>query len=90
MPEGITMKSYLITFRSVTFAQKAQRALGKAGIDCHLIRTPKALSRKGCGYCLQFRPDKIRPAKQLLDDQGLDYGKCYGIRPDGGMDEVLL
>ncbi len=84
------MKSYLITFRSVTFAQKAQWACKRADIGCFLRRTPKELSRRGCGYCLQLRPDKITAAKDLLDREKMDYGKCYGIREDGRLEEVWL
>ncbi|MBP3478347.1 MAG: DUF3343 domain-containing protein, partial [Oscillospiraceae bacterium] len=43
------MKYYYITFRSVTFAQKAERALKRAGMDCTMQRTPRELSQRGCG-----------------------------------------
>ncbi len=82
------MKGYLITFRSVTFAQKAQRAVSRAGFDCQLLRTPRALSGRGCGYCLRFRPDRFIPARAMLDAQGLVYQNCYGIYADGHMEAV--
>lgn len=84
------MKSYLITFRSVTFAQKAQRALKRADIGCVLQRTPKELSRRGCGYCLRIRPGEVISARDLLETEGVDYGKCYGVREDGSIEEVRL
>ena len=84
------MRNDLITFRSVTFAQKAQRTFKGADIESVLQRTPKELSRRGCGYCLRIRPDKIALAKGLLETEGLEFGKCYGIREDGGIEEVRL
>lgn len=82
------MKYYYITFRSVTFAQKAERALKRAGMDCTMQRTPRELSQRGCGYCLKLRPGVVFQAKQLLDTEKLDYGKVYGIRSDGGIEEM--
>ena len=48
-------QDWLITFRSVTLAQKGERALKQAEIFCSLQRTPKMLSERGCGYCLRIR-----------------------------------
>ena len=47
--------NWLITFRSVTFAQKGEKALKNGGISCQLQRTPKLLSERGCGYCLRMQ-----------------------------------
>lgn len=84
------MKFYYITFRSVTFAQKADRSLKRAGMDCVMQRTPKELSQRGCGYCLKLRPAQVFTAKHLLDSEKLDYGKVYGVRNDGGIEEMHL
>ena len=84
------MKYYYITFRSVTFAQKAERALKRAGMDCVMQRTPKELSQRGCGYCLKLRPGLVIQAKQRLDADGVEYGKFYGVRGDGSFEEMHL
>ena len=34
------MKFFYITFRSVTYAQRGERTLQKAGLRCTLLRTP--------------------------------------------------
>ena len=57
---------WLITFRSVTFAQRAQSQLKKAGIDSSIQRTPAALSDRGCGYCLQLRQWEIGQTLEKL------------------------
>ena len=79
---------WLITFRSITAAQKGERLLKKAGIDCTmqrneifcgLQRTPKQLSERGCGYCLRVRAEQGMAAVGLLREQQLPYGKVYRL-----------
>ena len=84
------MKNYMITFRSVTYAQKGERVLKGAGIDCGLRRTPKALTGKECGYCLQIRPGDIWGAVEALQRAQVPFGKVFGIDYDGGFEELTL
>ena len=49
------MKFYYVTFRSVTHGQRGEQLLKSQGIRCHLLRTPKWMESKGCGYSLQVR-----------------------------------
>lgn len=65
---------WLITFRSVTFAQRGQARLRKAGIDSSIQRTPAGLSDRGCSYCLRLRQWDISQAVQLLGDS---YSKVF-------------
>ena len=81
---------WLITFRSVTYAQKGEHYLKKAGISCALQRTPKELSRRGCGYCLRLQGlDAIKAVEQLQEAR-LPYEKVYAIQIDGRPEERLL
>jgi hypothetical protein len=81
---------WLITFRSVTYAQKGERHLKKAGIPCTLQRTPKELSKRGCGYCLRLQGrDAIRAAEYLQQAQ-LPYEKMYAIQDNGRPEERVL
>ena len=80
----------LITFRSVTFAQKGERVLQKAGIDCTLQRTPKELSKQGCGYCLRVRAKDVMNAVELLRENQVSYGKTYALKGDGRPEERVL
>lgn len=70
---------WLITFRSVNFAQKGERKLKGAGIHCLLQRTPKELSERGCGYCLRLRSADVQAALQILQENRLSYGKVYAL-----------
>lgn len=71
------MRMDFITFRSITPAQRGQRVLASAGIECTLQRTPKQLAQQGCGYCLRLRPGEVVRAVALLREHGLPFSKVY-------------
>ena len=74
---------YLITFRSITFAQRAQVALKRIGIENRLQRTPRTLSSRGCGYCLLLEGRDALAAVEILRPQDVDFGKVYAITATG-------
>lgn len=84
------MKNQFITFRSVTFAQRGERILKQAGIDCVLRRTPKAMTKQGCGYSLQLRERDAAEAIVLLQNAQLPMGKVYTMGIDGVAQEKVL
>ena len=57
---------YLITFRSVTYAQRGERLLNRWGERCSLKRTPRWVEERGCGYSLRLQTDDIERAVTLL------------------------
>ena len=81
---------WLITFRSVTFAQKGERQLKKAGITCTMQRTPKELSERGCGYCLRIPGRNAMEAVEILREKQVSFGKVYAITEDGRPEERIL
>lgn len=81
---------WMITFRSVTYAQRGQRALQRAGIRNQLHRTPRDLSERGCGYCLRLRGWEAPKAVEVLRQEGISYEKLYAIREDGTPQERAL
>ena len=84
------MKFYYITFRSVTFAQRGEKALSSAGIRCTLLRTPRWMEEQGCGYCLRLWTEDPMPALQLLRRNRILMRKIYAQRNDGQLEEMLL
>lgn len=73
----------LILFRSVTYAQRGQRALQRQGIPAELRRAPLDHTERGCAYALRIpRRDKNR-AEAALKAEGIDFGKVL-IPSDGG------
>lgn len=81
---------WLITFRSVTFAQRGERALRTRGVQCVIQRTPKKLTERGCGYCLRLRASDVPGAVEILRREKLQYEKLYALAEDGTTEERIL
>ena len=71
------MKQYMITFRSVTYAQRGEQSLGKRGISVSLGRTPKWMEQQGCGYGLKLRASNIQDAALALAQDGVEIGRAH-------------
>ena len=84
------MHVYFITFRSVTYAQRAERLLRRGSIDCQLQRTPRWMEEQGCGYCLVIRRGGIMQAVQLLQQNHVQYRKIYQQGEADTVKEVVL
>ena len=81
---------YLITFRSVTYAQRGERVLNRAGERARVQRTPRWMEEQGCGYSLRVQTGSISRVVSLLRAEQLPMGKVYLRREDGGLEEVSL
>ncbi len=73
------MKQYMITFRSVTYAQRGERSLTKRGISCTVGRTPKWMEQQGCGYGLRLR-GSVEAAVETLRRDGIAWRKVYVLQ----------
>ena len=68
------MEYYMIIARSVTYAQRIERELKRAGIRAFLFRAPLELTGgAGCSYAVRVAPDVISPACRLLQVAGLEF-----------------
>lgn len=83
------MDACLITFRSVTPAQRGESALRREGISCTVQRTPKALADQGCGYSLRLPFPQLHRATEILRQRGIIYRKTYCMQ-NGNPEEVRL
>lgn len=81
---------WLITFRSVTYAQRGEQALHRHGIDCHLRRTPKELSARGCSYCLSLSGRNAQVAVELLREKEVPFERVYAQSRTGRMEERMV
>ena len=81
------MDMIFITFRSITLAQRGERTLRTGGVDCALMRTPKWMENKGCGYCLRLRAGNESRAVSLLARDRVPYNKIYPQNADGSLEE---
>lgn len=84
------MEFCLITFRSVTPAQRGESLLKRQGITCSLQRTPRVLADKGCGYSLRLRRLDLDRSLELLRQRGIAFRKAYCMTSDGSPEEISL
>ncbi len=84
------MKVYFITFRSVTYAQRGERLMNRAGLRCSVQRTPRWMEEQGCGYSLRVQTDEIARAVRILRQEQLPLRKVYLRLEDGGLEEIQL
>ena len=75
------MNENVLVFRSVTYAQRASRALQRKEISNWVIRVPPELTKSGCGYAVRIRARQLAAALQTLE--------WFALRPLAvfGMDE---
>lgn len=84
------MKFCYITFRSVTYAQRGERALQNEGIRCTLLRTPKWMEVQGCGYSLRLRTQDVKPGLEALQRSGVPMRKVYIQTSEGTLEEITV
>lgn len=84
------MKSYYITFRSVTFAQRGEKLLAGKGYRCGMQRAPRWMESQGCGYALRVWVKGVTPVVELLRQEGLPLRRVYVRKEDGTFEEVTL
>ena len=84
------MEDYIITFRSVTPAQRGEGLLRQAGYHCSLQRTPKWMEAQGCGYSLRLRGERTGEAIRLLKERKIPFRKIYRTGQNGKTEEINL
>ena len=84
------MQFYFVTFRSVTFAQRAEKLLNQRGFRVNLMRTPRWMEEQGCGYALKLWTGDILTVANLLRESRIQLRKVYVQWEEGAMEEVKL
>ena len=84
------MGTYIITFRSVTPAQRAERLLRSTGLNCQLGRTPRWMEEQGCGYSIRVHNVEGHTLAGLLRNHRVSFRKLYLQTENGAMEEVTL
>ena len=78
------MSQICVTFRSITAAQNAARALEQAGLPAQVLRTPQ---EQCCGYCVRA-PAEPETIRQLLTDERIAFRRLYRRGADGAWQEA--
>jgi hypothetical protein len=80
----------LITFRTITPAQRGEQVLRRSGFACSLQRTPRWMEAKGCGYSVKVPRDKMEQCVRKLRESNVAFQKIYLRKEDGAVEEVAL
>ena len=84
------MKQYYITFRSVTFAQRGEARMKRAGYRCVLQRTPRWMEEQGCGYALRIWTRDISTVLEILQADAIPIRRVYLQEQGGELEEVIV
>ena len=84
------MGTYIITFRSVTPAQRAEKLLRSMGLYCFLGRTPRWMEEQGCGYSIRVHAVERESLLALLREHRIAFRKLYVRRENGELEEAQL
>lgn len=66
------MEHYIILARSVTYAQRMQKVLSRAGIRCQIYRAPRDLTDLGCAYAVRLVAGSLPAALAALHQESLN------------------
>ena len=79
---------YLLTFRSLTYAQRAARVLERAGVTGTVSRVPKSAATRGCAYCIIVAARHKEKAMGVLSAAGLSPERVLLRHENGSLEEV--
>ena len=78
----------ILLCRSMTNAQRAARALQRAGIFASVTKAPQRANPGGCTYGVKLGARNLDGALRVLRGQGIEIGKVFSYAPDGTIAEV--
>jgi hypothetical protein len=84
------MKIYYLTFRSVTHGQRGEKLLTAQGIRCNLVRTPRWMEARGCGYSRRISTMDISAVVELMRKSNVPMQKVYIQNEEGALEELRL
>ena len=79
---------FLLMCRSLTYAQRAAKLLAQAGITASVMRAPKSISTRGCGYCAAVSARHGRRALDILEKNGMKPERVFRKNADGTLEEA--
>lgn len=81
------MTQYWISFRSLTYAQRAAALLERKGITATVVRLPQHLTKRGCGYAVIIR-GRLRQAASFLGEAKIPWSQLFQRLESGEFQEV--
>ena len=85
---GIEMDRFVIMCRSISYAQRGERLLGRYNIGSYIVKVPQHISPEGCSYGLRVGEKNRDKALVILKNAGIRLGKVFRINSDGSYTEA--
>lgn len=82
------MTHYFLSCRSLTYGQRTQKALERAGITAQLTRSPVSITAEGCGYLVKIATQRLSAALDVLKAASLAPLHVYSLDADGTYREI--
>ena len=79
---------YIILCRSLTQAQRAERALRRAGVFASVTKAPQSANPRGCTYGVKVGERNLDRALSVLRDAGIPAEKRFALDARGKIYEV--
>ena len=79
---------FILLCRSMTAAQRAARALQRAGIYASVTKAPQSANPGGCTYGVKLGERNLERAKSILREQGIPVGRIYAVDASGRVAEA--
>lgn len=80
----------LIVCRSLTYAQRTVSVLERAGVRALIARTPRKISKYGCGYSVKVPQGSLPTALDILRQENLPPKAVYFADGLGSYREAVL
>ena len=77
------MQYTIIMLRSLTYAQRAARALERMGFFVSVTKAPQELAQTGCHYGVKVRAANLDDALAMLERSGFQPGRIIGLDDRG-------
>ena len=84
------LRYYIITCRSLTYAQRSARILERNGLTATVAKLPQQLVSGGCGYGVRIQAQQLEQAQKMLKQGEIAMGKVFYLDEDGTAHEVGL
>lgn len=84
------MEKYVIMCRTISYAQRGERILGRNNIASYIVKAPQHLTSEGCSYGLRVGERSRDKAVVILRNSGIRLGKIFRVGSDGTYTEVGL
>ena len=76
----MSVESYLLLVRSVTYAQRVQKVLSRTGVHSQIFRAPRTITELGCAYAVYVSAADVSAVLKVLREHALFPVKIFSVQ----------